>query len=487
MITTTLTPGSRGDSDAVFVAAMDALVIGMGTWAGQANALSASMNAVAAGTAIAIPYTFSTTTTDADPGAGVLRLNNATQNLSTVIRTDLTDSAATDWTSVLNTLANSTSVVKGQIRLIKVDDGTRWLVFNVTALASPAGYKNITVTPVGASTASPFANGDGILLQFTATGDLGAAIITRSPRTSNTALGATDLYGFIDVTGGTFTQTFNAAATLGNGWWCRIRNNGTGEITLDPYLSELIDGVTSYIMYPGETRFIVCDGTAFFSIVETSFYRVFTATGTFKVPPGYSLISGLVWGSGCSGQKSGSVTAPSMGGSGGGCFPFTIPAASLAATETVTIGSGGASVTTTANGNIGGSTSFGSWFAVHNLGTWTTGSGVINKSNRALPSTNVNDGYAGSTSDAVFGGSGSQVFQAGYASSLYGASAGGSMTSSAVVFAPGLSSFGGNGGVASSTGNGADGAIPGGGGGATQTGAQSGAGARGEIRIWGII
>ena len=58
----------------------------------------------APGGGITIQYTFSTTTTDADPGNGNLRLSNATQNAATTIRTDLLDSGGMDWTSVLDTL-----------------------------------------------------------------------------------------------------------------------------------------------------------------------------------------------------------------------------------------------------------------------------------------------------------------------------------------------------------------------------------------------
>ncbi|HEV7283658.1 MAG TPA: hypothetical protein VGN75_02295, partial [Kaistia sp.] len=111
----------------------------------------------------------------ADPGAGNLRLGSATQNAATVIRTDLLGSDGTDWSAVLGTLAASTSTVKGQVRLFKTLDPTKWLLFNLTALASPSGYKNLTVANVGSSTASPFADGDAISLTFSRSGDQGAA------------------------------------------------------------------------------------------------------------------------------------------------------------------------------------------------------------------------------------------------------------------------------------------------------------------------
>lgn len=127
------------------------------------------------GGAVAIPYTFSTTTTNSDPGSGNLRLNNATQTSATAIYADLLDALATDWTAVLDIFDDSTSTIKGMIRLVKADDISKWLIFDVTALVSPSGYREITVTNVAGSTASPFANADSIVLCFTPTGDKGTA------------------------------------------------------------------------------------------------------------------------------------------------------------------------------------------------------------------------------------------------------------------------------------------------------------------------
>ena len=139
----------------------------------EANAMAAQMTAAATGGGFTIGYVFSTTTTDADPGTGMLRLDNATQNLATTIRADIFDLSNTDWSSVLATFGASTSVVKGQIRLSKMSDGTKWLAFNLTAIATPSGYRNITVTCVGSSSASPFANNDIVMMSFSRTGDKG--------------------------------------------------------------------------------------------------------------------------------------------------------------------------------------------------------------------------------------------------------------------------------------------------------------------------
>lgn len=301
-----------------------------------------------------------------------------------------------------------------------------------------------------------------------AAGPSGDGQITRLAKSGTYAITAADKAKLIDCTG-TFTLSFASCATLGAAWATYIRNAGSGDIPLDPNGSETIDGLSSYVMYPGEVRLIQCDGSALRSVVIHGFSKTFVASGTFIKPPGYSLFQALLWGGGNSGQKN---SGDSYGGGGGGSFLFTIPASALSASETVTIGAGGAAKTTTGNGLIGGSTSFGSVASVlSDPSLHYYGGSVVSGRAEAVP---VWDGGSGSTGAGPSSGS------------VYGAGAGGSITSS-VVRSPGASIYGGSGGAASVSGNGDNGVAPGGGGGATQTGAQSGAGARGECRIWGVV
>lgn len=188
-ITTLPTPPSRSQSQSVFNTNMEAFFAALPQFTSDTNATQAAMTMIAAGTAFAIPYTFDTTITDADPGAGKLRLSSATQNAATVIRAELVGSDAQNYAAVLADFVSSTNTVKGQIRLVKLGDATKWLTFNLTAMASPTGYKNITVTPIGGSSAAPFVNGDSLVLLFTRAGDLGATSLilhVREQQTSGT-------------------------------------------------------------------------------------------------------------------------------------------------------------------------------------------------------------------------------------------------------------------------------------------------------------
>jgi hypothetical protein len=404
-----------------------------------------------------------------------------------------------------NTLAANTTFT------LPAADGTSGQVLQTNA-SGVLAFGNVAAANGGTGLTSPGTAGN--LLTSNGTGWTSAAApagaeIVRVARTSNTQIGAANRSNLIDITSGTFSQTFAAAATLTSGWFCYIRNSGTGDITLDPDGAETIDGLTTYIMYPGECRLVQCDGTVLRTIVLNAFYRVFTASGTFTKPPGYTGFSGALWGGGGSGVG-GNLNEPA-GGGGGACNIFSVSNAFLSASCTVTIGAGGLSAVNAA-GNGGGTSSFDGKFSAFGGGggassTSGGGGGVLSAASGATGGT---PGNVSSTGNSGFGGS-NGVTGVGLSSYAGGASGGGCTSStSANAGGPsfyggggggsigtflgvgdggngGVSVFGGNGGKASGT-AGVAGSAPGGGGGAGQTtGISSGAGGRGELRIMGIV
>jgi hypothetical protein len=56
------------------------------------------------------------------------------------------------------------------------------------------------------------------------------------------------------------------AATVGNNWFCYLRNSGSGAITADPSGTVLIDGSSTLSFQPGESAIIATDGSAFYTI-----------------------------------------------------------------------------------------------------------------------------------------------------------------------------------------------------------------------------
>lgn len=204
------------------------------TFIDQANAMAALLTSLVAGTAVAMSYTFDTSLVDDDPTAGKFRLSAATQNLATAIRLDLVGVDGVTYTSIIDGFAASTSVIKGQLRLVKTGDPTKWLLFDVTAVASPSGYKNVTVVNTGSSAASPFANGESVQLLFTRTGDVGTAG-TVAPRVTSITTSATptpnatntDQYVVTALASGTTFGAPTGTPIEGQRLLIRIKDNGT--------------------------------------------------------------------------------------------------------------------------------------------------------------------------------------------------------------------------------------------------------------------
>jgi hypothetical protein len=325
--------------------------------------------------------------------------------------------------------------------------------------------------------------------------DLPPTSIVRSTKTANYTLTSSDKGNLVVATSGTFTFAFTAAATLGSGWCVYLQNNGTGDITLDPNGSETIDGLTSYVMYPGEARLVQCDGSGFNTVVLNTFYKTFTSSGTFVKPPGYLQYSGLLWGGGGGGSKDTSSTQGS-GGGGGNCLPFTSLASGFSSSQTITIGAGGAATST--DGGNGGNSSIGSLFTSYGgggavaAGNAGSGGGALSAGSAGIPgkpynsaSPRSNSGFGGAgdpSTDSAWGGAAGSTTSAG-GQSVWG---GGGGSAAQQNLAGGTSVFGGAGGAGSASGTAGAGTAPSGGGGGTYTGS-SGAGARGELRIWGII
>ncbi len=121
-----------------------------------------------------LDYTFSTTTTDSDPGTGVLRLNHGTIGSATAIYIDDSDANSADISAYLLTWDDSTnSADRGQIYITKKSAPANFAIFKVSGASTDAsGYVKLAVTHVSSN--GSFSNTDPIAVEFNRTGNAGA-------------------------------------------------------------------------------------------------------------------------------------------------------------------------------------------------------------------------------------------------------------------------------------------------------------------------
>jgi len=120
-------------------------------------------------------FQYSTTTADADPGAGFFRLNNATIASATEMYIDDLEYNGTDVTAWVQSWDDVTGndTNRGRIRISKANTLDTWMVFKVTgSITDASGYTKVTLVHI--DSAGTFANEDKVFISFVASGEDGA-------------------------------------------------------------------------------------------------------------------------------------------------------------------------------------------------------------------------------------------------------------------------------------------------------------------------
>jgi hypothetical protein len=126
---------------------------------------------------------------------------------------------------------------------------------------------------------------------YSATTSITNASQNISNRTSNVLINQGDI-GKTILASGTFTQTFDASVALGAGWSITYVNIGTGVITFNPNLAELIDGYITVTISPNESCVITCDGIGLKSSAmysKQSINQTNTTVTTAGTAPNYTV------------------------------------------------------------------------------------------------------------------------------------------------------------------------------------------------------
>lgn len=108
---------------------------------------------------------------------------------------------------------------------------------------------------------------DGVTATALAT--LGAPLSGILTKSGAYSVVAGDKGRLIDCTG-TWSLTLLAAATAGDGYTISVRNGGSGVITVDPNLSETVDGGATLAINAGESLILYCDGTKWLAVGKSS-------------------------------------------------------------------------------------------------------------------------------------------------------------------------------------------------------------------------
>ena len=238
---------------------------------------------------------------------------------------------------------------------------------------------------------------------------------------------------------GTWTLSIAEAATLGDGFTFAVRNSGSGTITVDPNLSELINGQVSIPIGSSTVTVIYCDGVGFSTVgvQQAKGAAVVTSSGNWAIPSGVTDVKATVVGGGGGG-------AGVFGGGGGGGAGATsityLNNLNAGKTIAVTIGSAGTGGSYGSSGNAGGTTSISSGTQTISTVSATGGFGGLTNSDGGAGgsasggSINISGGGGGvggggSGGSSSFGGGapGVGAQQAGKNASAYGGGGGGGL------------------------------------------------------------
>ena len=122
-----------------------------------------------------VQFTYSTTTTDSDPGSGYIRFNNTTLSSATIAYVDDADANGLDVSAWVQSFDDVTgnATNRGRIRLTKSNSVNVWHVWKISgAVTDASGYTKLALTYIDG--AGSLTADDKVFLSFSASGEDGA-------------------------------------------------------------------------------------------------------------------------------------------------------------------------------------------------------------------------------------------------------------------------------------------------------------------------
>jgi hypothetical protein len=355
----------------------------------ETNAATSETNADNAAEAIALKYTFDTSTTMADPGTGDIRLNNATPASVTAIAISdlLANTGNLDISAFISTWDDSTNTTsKGTLVLYNGSTPGEYMVFNVTSLTDNAGWFQLTVTHV-AGTVLPD-SAEELFVGFTRAGDKGADGAGSGDVVGPASAGDNSI-ALYDTTTGKLIKAGVALGTSGHPLlsagagappaFGQVDTAGIADNAIS--LAKVAHGTAGNLITYDAAGAPAAVGTGTATHVLTSNgagaaptfqapaagtggligVQVIASTAVYTPTGGTNSVVVEVWGGGGSGGSGQQVCCAEELGGGGGGGGYTVERITSAFSGvTATVGAGGAAVTTPGTaGNGGGTSSFG--------------------------------------------------------------------------------------------------------------------------------
>lgn len=174
------------------------------------------------------------------------------------------DKSGTGNTILFNNLSNQTVTVKDAdgVQVVTLAPSELWQVYLYDNTTAAGEWRSLQYgAEVSQANASSLA-GTGII----AVGTLLSQSVPITSFNSNYTAGTNDRAKMFVWTGAGGTFTLPTPQSVGNNWFCYLRNAGSGTISVDPSGVSLINGLSSLPFDPGDSSIIACSGTAYYTI-----------------------------------------------------------------------------------------------------------------------------------------------------------------------------------------------------------------------------
>jgi len=167
-------------------------------------------------------------------------------------------------TILFNNVGAQTITVRnaGGTQVVTVAASQLWQIYLTNNTTANGTW---SVLQYGATTSTANASslaGTGIV----AVGTLLSQSVPVTQFSINYTAAVTDRAKMFNWTGAGGVFTLPSAASVGNNWFCYLRNSGSGAIVATPPGSVLINGLVSLSLQPNDSAIIASDGTNFYTI-----------------------------------------------------------------------------------------------------------------------------------------------------------------------------------------------------------------------------